>query len=159
MSVCRALDILLVDDSRGDARLVQEALREESSLDTLHHVSDGIEAMAFLHRQGAYADKPRPDIVLLDLNMPKKDGREVLREIKADQNLRMIPVVALSTSAARDDVDYCYSFGANAFISKPVELDDFLQTIRQIRLFWLQVATLPGFSRPRQSLTSLNPIS
>jgi CheY-like chemotaxis protein len=139
----RAMDILLVDDSRGDARLVMEALRDEAPLDTLHHVTDGVEAMAFLRRSGPYTDKPRPDIVLLDLNMPKMDGREVLRAMKSDQTLKMIPVVALTTSAAREDVDFCYSSGANAFISKPVDLDEFINTIRQFKLFWLNVATLP----------------
>ncbi|CAA7614320.1 MULTISPECIES: response regulator [Magnetospirillum] len=137
------MEILLVDDSRGDARLVKEALREEAPLDTLHHVIDGVEAMAFLHRNGAYADKPRPDIVLLDLNMPKMDGREVLRAIKSDPSLKTIPVVTLTTSTQREDVDYCYSTGVNAFISKPVNLDDFIHTVRQFKQFWLSVATLP----------------
>ena len=143
MLVSRAMDILLVDDSRGDARLVLEALRDEAPLDTLHHVLNGIEAMDFLNQRGAYADKPRPDIILLDLNMPKMDGREVLKELKADPSLKMIPVVALTTSAAREDVEFCYSTGVNAYISKPVELDDFINTIRKFKQFWLNTATLP----------------
>ncbi len=143
MSVVSPIDILLVEDSPSDVRLTKEALKEAKVLNTLHVVEDGVAAMAFLHKQGQYASRPSPDLILLDLNLPKKDGRQVLAEIKQDENLKRIPVVILTTSRAEEDVVRSYNVHANAYVTKPVDLTQFLEVIRAIEAFWLAVVTLP----------------
>jgi two-component system, chemotaxis family, response regulator Rcp1 len=137
------IDILLVEDNPGDARLTREALRDAKVRNNLHVAADGVEALAFLRRQGRYADVPRPDLILLDLNLPKKDGREVLEEIKHEEALRHIPVVVLTTSQAEKDILESYRLQANAYVTKPVDLDQFLEVVRSIEQFWLQVVRLP----------------
>ncbi len=137
------VEILLVEDNPGDERLTREALREGKVYHNLHWVKDGVEAMAFLRRQGKYASVPRPDIVLLDLNLPKKDGREVLEEIKTDEDLKRIPVVVLTTSKAEADVLRTYNLHANCFVTKPVDLEKFIVVVKSIDVFWLTVVTLP----------------
>jgi CheY-like chemotaxis protein len=144
MNTVRPIDILLVEDSPADVRLTREALKEAKILNTLHVVQDGMAALAFLRRQGQYADSPEPHLILLDLNLPKKDGREVLAEIKQDKNLRRIPVVILTTSRAEEDVVRSYNLHANAYVTKPVDLKQFLEVIRAIEAFWLAVVTLPS---------------
>ena len=139
----RAVEILLVEDSPGDARLTKEALREGKVRNNLHVVPDGVEALAFLRRAGKYGPVPRPDVILLDLNLPKKDGREVLAEIKEDDDLRRIPVVVLTTSQDERDVLRAYELHANCYITKPVDLDQFIAVIRSIESFWLTIVTLP----------------
>ncbi len=143
MNPVRPIDILLVEDSPADVRLTREALKEAKVLNTLHVVQDGVAALAFLRKQGQYAGSPSPDLILLDLNLPKKDGREVLAEIKQDENLRRIPVVVLTTSRAEEDVVRSYNLHANAYVTKPVDLTQFLEVIRTIEAFWLAVVTLP----------------
>jgi len=137
------LEILLVEDNPGDVRLTLEALREGKVRNALHVVRDGVEAMAFLCRDGEFADRPRPDIILLDLNLPKKDGREVLAEIKASEELRRIPVVILTTSSAEEDVVRTYDLHANCYITKPVDLDQFIKVVKSIEEFWLTIVKLP----------------
>ena len=137
-------EILLVEDSAGDVRLTREAFRDAKVLVNLHVVPDGEEAMAFLGREGKNADKPRPDLILLDLNLPKKDGRAVLSEIKGNPNLKTIPVVILTTSASEADVFKSYLLHANCYISKPVNLDGFLKVVESIDDFWLSIVRLPG---------------
>jgi len=139
----QAVEILLVEDSPDDVDLTLEAFKENSSRSRLHVVEDGIQALAFLRRQGAYASAPRPDLVLLDLNLPKKSGFEVLKEIKADPSLRRIPVVVLTTSSADADVARSYELAANCFITKPVDLDAFFSVVSVVDHFWRDVATLP----------------
>jgi two-component system, chemotaxis family, response regulator Rcp1 len=138
------IDILLVEDNPGDARLVQEAFAEWRLVNTIHHVTDGVEAMEFLHRRGQYADRRKPDLVLLDLNLPRKDGREVLAEMKADPNLKTIPVVALTTSSAKSDIDACYQAGANAYVCKPLDFSEFMSALTALRMFWFSVVSLPA---------------
>ena len=137
------MEILLVEDNPGDHRLTQEALREGKVYNNLHWVQDGVEALEFLKRRGKYADSPRPDIILLDLNLPKKDGRQVLSEIKGDEELRSIPVVVLTTSKAEEDVLRSYDLHANCYVTKPVDLDKFIVVVQSIDRFWLTVVTLP----------------
>ena len=139
----RPVEILLVEDSPGDVRLTIEALKDARMRNTLHSVSDGVEALAFLRREEPYADKPRPDLILLDLNMPRMDGREVLAEIKADPDLKKIPVVVLTTSQAEQDILQSYNLHANCYISKPVDLDQFIDVVRSIESFWLSIVKLP----------------
>lgn len=140
----RAIEILLVDDNPADVRLAQEALRETSAeKKNLRVVSDGVAALDFLRRRGPWGDAPRPDLILLDLNLPKKDGREVLAEIKMDEELRAIPVIVLTTSEDKEDVRRSYELHANCYISKPVGLDRYLEAVRRIDDFWLQLAQLP----------------
>jgi chemotaxis family two-component system response regulator Rcp1 len=141
--ISHSIDILLVEDNPGDVRLTVEALKEDKLQNNLHIVKDGIEAMAFLYQDGEYADAPRPDLILLDLNLPKKDGREVLEEIKADENLRRIPVVILTTSQAEEDVLKTYDLHANCYITKPVNLDQFAKVVQSIEQFWLTIVKLP----------------
>jgi two-component system, chemotaxis family, response regulator Rcp1 len=138
------LNVLLVEDSPGDVRLTQEAFRDANMSVRLHVASDGVEAMAFLTHQGAYADAPRPDLTLLDLNMPKMDGRQVLAQIKADDSLKTIPTVILTTSAAEEDIAKCYKLQANCYLTKPVELDAFENLVKSINDFWLARARLPN---------------
>jgi two-component system, chemotaxis family, response regulator Rcp1 len=137
------IDILLVEDNPGDERLTREALKEGKVYSNLHWVKDGVEAMAFLRREGKYAAAPRPEIILLDLNLPRKDGREVLEEVKADDRLRRIPVVILTTSKAEEDVLRTYNLHANCFVTKPVDLDKFMVVVKSIDDFGLTVVTLP----------------
>ncbi|MCU0610722.1 MAG: response regulator [Candidatus Eisenbacteria bacterium] len=139
----RPIEILLVDDNPGDVRLTVEALKEGKVRNNLHIARDGVEAMEFLRRQGAYAAVPRPDIILLDLNMPRKDGREVLREIKEAEDLRRIPVVILTISKGEEDILETYNHHANCYISKPIQMDEFLKVMRSIENFWLTIVTLP----------------
>jgi CheY-like chemotaxis protein len=143
MTIGRPIEILLVEDNEGDLRLTREAFREGKVTNNIHAVADGEEAMEFLRRQGRFADAPRPDIVLLDLNLPRKDGREVLAEIKADPHLRRIPVVVLTTSRAEQDVLRAYDLNCNCYINKPVDLEQFFRVVEMIDSFWLTVVTLP----------------
>ena len=140
----RAIEILLVEDNPGDVRLTREALKEAKVRNSLSVVSDGVEAMAFLRREGVYSTAPRPDIVLLDLNLPRKDGRQVLAEVKADPELRRIPVVILTTSKAEEDILKTYDLHANCFITKPVDFDQFVRVVQSIEHFWLSIVTLPS---------------
>lgn len=137
------IDILLVEDNPADARLILEALRECEISYRMQVVEDGVEALAYLRREGGYAQKPRPDLILLDLNLPKKDGREVLAEIKDDQRLRRIPVIVLTTSHAETDIGICYDRYANSYVTKPVQLEDYLRAVKAIEGFWLSIAKLP----------------
>lgn len=137
------VEILLVEDNPGDYRLTLEALREGKVYNNLHWAQDGVAAIDFLKRRGAHAAAPRPDIILLDLNLPKKDGREVLVEIKGDGDLRAIPVVILTTSKAEEDVLKSYDLHANCYVTKPVDLDKFIVVVQSIDRFWLTVVTLP----------------
>ena len=140
----REVEILLVEDNPGDARLTLEALKEGRVHNRLSHVVDGVEALAFLRRQGRYATAPRPDLILLDLNLPRKDGREVLAELKSDANFRRIPVVVLTTSQSDEDVLRAYNLNANCYVSKPVDLDQFIKVVRGIEDFWLTIVKLPA---------------
>lgn len=138
------VNILMVEDNPGDARLTREALKESKLSNNLYHCKDGVEAMAFLRRQGEFADAPRPDIVLLDLNLPRMDGREVLAEMKEDLLLKQIPVVVLTTSEAENDILRSYELHANCYITKPVDLEKFIQIVHGIEDFWLTVVKLPA---------------
>lgn len=139
----RPAEILLVEDSLGDIRLTQEALKEGKVRNKLHVVEDGVEAMAFLRQEGQYAEAVRPDLIMLDLNLPKKNGREVLTEIKGDESLKRIPVFVLTISKDESDVIEAYNLGGNCYITKPVDLKQFLEVVRAIEDFWLTVVTLP----------------
>lgn len=140
----RPLRILLIEDNPADVRLTKEAFREGGCLTDLSVVEDGVEAMAFLRREGRYASAPRPDLILLDLNLPKKDGREVLAEIKSDRALARTPVIVLTSSRADRDICRAYELGANCYVTKPIDLEQFLQVVRAVQDFWLAVAELPG---------------
>lgn len=137
------IEILLVEDNPGDVRLTKEALKEDKIINNLHLAKDGIEAISFLRREGEYANAVRPDLILLDLNLPKKDGREVLTEIKKDEGLRRIPVVVLTTSRAEEDIIRTYDCHANCYITKPVDFEQFINVIKSIEDFWLSVVKLP----------------
>ncbi len=137
------VEILLVEDNPGDVRLTKEALREGKVYSNLHWAKDGVEALDFLRRRGAHQNAPRPDIILLDLNLPKKDGREVLQDIKSDDTLKHIPGVVLTTSKAEEDVLRSYELHANCYVTKPVDLDKFIVVVKSIDRFWLTVVTLP----------------
>ncbi len=139
----RPIEILLVEDSPSDTELTIEALKDGKVTNRLSVVEDGVQAMEFLHRQKTYATAPRPDLILLDLNLPRKDGREVLAELKSDPDLKTIPVVVLTTSSAERDVRQAYTLQANCYITKPVDFKQFLQVVRSIEHFWLTVVTLP----------------
>ena len=139
----RPVEILLVEDNPGDERLTREALKEGKVYSNLHWVKDGVEAMDFLRRGGKHQGAPRPDIILLDLNLPKKDGREVLQDIKNDAELKRIPVVVLTTSKAEEDVLRTYDLHANCYVTKPVDLEKFIVVVKSIDAFWLTVVTLP----------------
>ena len=137
------VEILLVEDNPGDVRLTQEALKESKVTNNLSVAEDGVEALAFFKREGKYADAPRPDLLLLDLNLPKKDGRELLEEIKVDDNLKRIPVVVLTTSKAEEDIIRMYDQHANCYITKPIDFDQFINVIKSIEDFWLTIVKLP----------------
>jgi two-component system, chemotaxis family, response regulator Rcp1 len=138
------IEVLLVEDSQGDVRLTREALKDAKMHISLNVVSDGSEAMAYLRREKAYAEAPRPDLILLDLNLPKKDGRDVLKEIKESEELKSIPVVILTTSASPVDVERSYKLHANCYITKPVDLQGFIKVVKSIDNFWLSVVKLPS---------------
>ncbi len=137
------IDILLVEDNPGDARLTREAFKDGKLLNVLHHVEDGVEALAFLRQEKPYGAVPRPDLILLDLNLPRMDGREVLAAIKSDESLKRIPVVVLTTSDDDRDVLRAYNLHANCYITKPVRLERFLEVVRSIEEFWLSIVRLP----------------
>jgi CheY-like chemotaxis protein len=139
----KAIKILLVEDNPGDARLTMEALKEGKFNNTLIHVRDGVEALDYLRREGAFKGAVRPDLILLDLNMPRKDGRETLAEIKADPDLRRIPVVILTTSKAEEDIFRSYDLHANCFITKPVKLAQFFDVVKNVEDFWMSIVKLP----------------
>ena len=139
----KPVEILLVEDSPGDVRLTKEALKDSKVANNLTVAEDGVEAMALLRREGKYAESVRPDLILLDLNLPRKDGRQVLEELKADEALRSIPVIILTTSQADEDIIRTYNLHANCYITKPVDLDKFLEVVRTIEDFWLSIVKLP----------------
>ena len=139
----RPVEVLLVEDNPGDVRLTQEAFKEGRVLVNLTVAADGVQAMEVLTRQGPYRDAAKPDLILLDLNLPRKNGREVLIEIKADAELRRIPVIIMTTSKAEQDIHRAYNLNANCYITKPVDLDEFLHVVRSIEDFWLTIVTLP----------------
>jgi chemotaxis family two-component system response regulator Rcp1 len=138
------IEILLVEDSPADVRLTLEALKEEKIHNNLSVVNDGVEALAFLRKEGKYAQSPRPDLILLDLNLPRKDGREVLAEIKNDDKLKAIPVVVLTISEAESDILKSYSLHANCYITKPIDLNQFSHVVKSIQDFWLAIVKLPA---------------
>ncbi|MGC2856775.1 response regulator [Novispirillum sp. DQ9] len=137
-------EILLLEDEPADAYLIKLTLKENKVFCNVHHVEDGVEGLAFVRREGQYADVPRPDLILLDLNMPRMDGREFLREIKADSDLRSIPVLVLTTSSAERDIHESYMSGASGFVTKPVEMDRFSEIMRQIGDYWFVAVRLQG---------------
>lgn len=139
----RPVEILLVEDNPGDVRLTIEAFRERQVNSHLNVTGDGVEALAFLRRQGKYANAPRPDLILLDLNLPRKTGHEVLAEAKTDENLRRIPVIILTTSTSEEDIIRTYNLHANCYITKPMDLEQFVDVVRRIEEFWLSTARLP----------------
>jgi len=145
---CGPIEILLVEDNPGDVRLTIEALKEGRFANLINVAVDGFEAMAFLRREGKYANASKPDLILLDLNLPKKNGREVLAEIKTDSNLKRIPVVVLTSSQAETDIVATYDLHANCYITKPVDFDQFISVVRSIEDFWFAVVKLP----PREDL-------
>jgi chemotaxis family two-component system response regulator Rcp1 len=139
----KAINILLVEDNPGDARLAKEALKDSKLLNHLDIVSDGVEAIDYIHKQGQYNDAPRPDLILLDLNLPRKDGREVLKELKEDDNYKRIPVVILTISKAEEDILRSYNLHANCFITKPIDLEQFINVVQSIQEFWFRIVKLP----------------
>jgi two-component system response regulator len=138
-----SIQILMVEDNPDDVELTTEALRDAKICHQLHVVSDGADALSFLRKEGPYANAPRPDLILLDLNLPRKDGRQVLAEIKADERLRLIPVVVLTTSQADEDILRAYRLNANCYVTKPVDFDQFMKVVKAINEFWLTVVRLP----------------
>ncbi len=142
-SQARPIEILLVEDNLGDARLTQEALRDSRVLNSLNHVKDGVEALAYLRQERAYADVARPDLILLDLNLPRMDGRELLAIVKEDAALQRIPVVVLTTSQAEEDILRSYELRANAYVTKPVAFAEFLSAVRALEEFWLSIVIFP----------------
>ena len=143
----QSIEILLVEDNPGDVRLTQEALKDGKVTNRLHVTRDGVEAMAFLKKEGSYQDQPTPDLVLLDLNLPRKNGREVLQEMKSDEVLRSIPVVVLTTSEAQRDIIESYDLQANCFVTKPVDFEQFCTVVESIEEFWFTLVRLPKFKR------------
>ena len=143
-TLLHAIDILLVEDSTADVRLTREALRDSKLINRLTVAPDGVEALAILRKQGRHAAVPRPDLILLDLNLPKYDGRQLLEKVKSDPDLARIPVVVLTTSSAEEDILKSYKLHANAYVTKPVDLDQFMKAVRQIDEFFVQVVRLPG---------------
>ncbi len=143
MEIGKPIEILLVEDSPSDVRLTIEALKDAKVRNHLSVASDGVEAVAFLRKVGKYADAPRPDLILLDLNLPKKDGREVLGEIKQDESLKAIPVVVITTSKSDEDILKSYNLHANCYITKPIDLEQFMIVVRAIESFWLTIVQLP----------------
>lgn len=144
MNGCRIVNILLVEDDPGDVELTREGFKEAKMMTRLHSVDDGVKAMNFLRKEPPYTDAVRPDLILLDLNLPRKNGQEVLREIKSDETLKRIPVVVLTTSSADMDILRCYDLGVNCYISKPIRFEDFIRVVRSIEDFWLTVVRTPS---------------
>jgi two-component system, chemotaxis family, response regulator Rcp1 len=144
MTMAKPIEILLIEDSPSDVALTIEALQEGKIGNNLNRVADGVEAMAYLRQQGNFAKSPRPDLIMLDLNLPKKDGREVLRELKNDPSLKFIPIIVLTTSRADKDVLQSYELNANCYITKPVDFQQFIDVVKSIEHFWLTVVTLPN---------------
>ncbi|MCH8108658.1 MAG: response regulator [Chloroflexi bacterium] len=144
MALSRPVEILLVEDNPGDVRLTEEAFKEGKLSNNLSVAGDGVEALAFLRQEGEYASSPRPDLILLDLNLPLKSGHEVLREIKSDPAIRRIPVIILTTSSAEQDILSTYDLHANCHITKPVDLNQFIKIIQSIESFWLSIVELPS---------------
>ena len=140
----KLIDILVVEDNPGDARLIMEVLEGNNLHNSIHVVKDGVEAIDFLNRNGEFAGMPRPDLIFLDLNLPKKDGRQVLSEIKSDNNLKQIPVVVMTTSQAEEDIIKSYDLHANCFVTKPFDFDQFTMLVASIENFWSSLAKLPG---------------
>lgn len=138
-----SIDILVVEDNPGDARLIKEVLNDNKIYSTLFIVNDGVEAMNFLHKEGKYKNVPIPDLVILDLNLPKKDGREVLSEIKADDELKHIPIVIMTISQAEEDILKTYNLHANCYITKPIDLNQFIKVVKSIEDFWFSIVKLP----------------
>jgi chemotaxis family two-component system response regulator Rcp1 len=143
LKTARPIEILLIEDSPSDAALTIEALQEGKIANNLNRVADGVEAMAYLRLEGKFAGSLRPDLIMLDLNLPKKDGREVLRELKSDPSLKLIPIIVLTTSSADKDVLQSYELKANCYITKPVDFQQFIDVVKSIERFWLSVVTLP----------------
>ena len=143
LKTARPIEILLIEDSPSDAALTIEALQAGKIGNNLNRVADGVEAMAYLRQQGRFAESSRPDLIMLDLNLPKKDGREVLRELKSDPSLKLIPIIVLTTSRADKDVLQSYELNANCYITKPVDFQQFIDVVKSIERFWLSVVTLP----------------
>lgn len=141
-----SIDILVVEDNAGDARLIKEVLNESKIFNSLFFVKDGVDAMNFLHNKGKYSGVPKPDLIILDLNLPKKDGREVLAEIKSEKGLMQIPVVIMTTSQAEEDILKSYSLHANCFVTKPIDLNQFIKVIKSIENFWFSIVKLPSKS-------------
>jgi two-component system, chemotaxis family, response regulator Rcp1 len=141
----RAIEILMVEDNPGDVRLTKEAFKDAKLHNNLNVVGDGVEALAFLRREGEYIHVPRPDVIMLDLNLPRKDGREVLEEIKNDPDLRRIPVVILTTSESEGDILAAYNLHANCYITKPVNLGQFVEIVKNIQDFWFTIVKLPPY--------------
>lgn len=149
-AACRPIEILLVEDNPGDVRLTLEALEEGKVMNNLSVVGDGVEALAFLRQEGKHADAPYPDLILLDLNLPKKNGYEVLKEIKKDPSLKRIPVVILTVSKDEEDILKSYNLHANCYITKPVDLDQFINIVKSIEDFWLSLVKLPPAPNERK---------
>ncbi len=149
LAIARPLQLLLVEDNPGDVRLTKEALKAGDVAVNLSVARDGVEAIEFLRREGAFESAPAPDLILLDLNLPRKNGREVLSEIKADPILKKIPVLVMTTSRADQDINRAYSLNANCYITKPMDLDEFLRIVKSIEDFWMKTVTLPT-SAPQQ---------
>ena len=139
----KLIDILVVEDNPGDARLIMEVLKSNKIHNSLHIVADGVEAMDFLNKKGPYQNMPRPDLIFLDLNLPRKDGREVLSELKSDDNLKQIPIVVMTMSQAEEDILRSYSLHANCYVTKPLNLDQFIKVIESIEEFWFSLVKLP----------------
>lgn len=137
------IEILLIEDNPGDVRLTIEGLKEAKVYNNLHVARDGIEALSFLRREGPHSDAPRPDLILLDLNLPRKDGREVLAEIKSDEALKRIPVIVLTTSQDEEDIFKTYDLHANCYITKPLDFEQFMHVVQSVEDFWLSVVTFP----------------
>ncbi|HEX2967679.1 MAG TPA: response regulator [Bacteroidales bacterium] len=142
-TILDSIDILIVEDNPGDARLIKEVLNDDRVFSSLYLVNDGVEAMSFLHNEGRYSKMPRPDLIILDLNLPKKDGREVLAEIKNDEELKHIPVVIMTISQAEEDILRTYKLHANCYITKSIDLNEFIKVIKSIEDFWFSIVKLP----------------
>lgn len=147
--VFETIDILIVEDNPGDARLIKEVLNHNKVYSSLYVVNDGVEAMDFLHNEGRFGSFPKPDLIILDLNLPKKDGREVLAEIKSDEELKHIPVVIMTISQAEEDILMTYKLHANCYIAKPIDLNEFIKVVKSIEDFWFSVVKLPPKSNLR----------
>ncbi len=142
--VLNRIDILVVEDNSGDARLIVEVLNENKIFNSLHIVTDGVEAMDYLNQKGKYKDVPKPDLIILDLNLPRKDGREVLAEIKADPKLKRIPIVIMTISQAEEDILKSYNLHANCYVTKPIDLNQFIKVVKSLEEFWFSIVKLPS---------------